>query len=238
MRFWLTGLFHQAIEQSGAATSYLYKTQESAFQTAHKLANELGFHSKNPNELLKFFLEADAKDLVATTKRVFPFGSDVRAPIILPNNHRMKFIRIFLPPVRGTVRADKGESWSRRWSKGHVPVRVSNNLGRVSKIQQDACDAGLHPRRTVRFLGRYERTLLFFFSKNIQSRFANYFLRFVDLFFSFFFLFTGLYRIINNTADALKEMFNLKLDLLGPYESVKELSVVMFLTLRLKISKQ
>lgn len=87
--------------------------------------------------------------------------------------------------------------------------------------------------------GTNELFSFFFFEKySVSIRFGNYFLRFVDLFFSFFFLFTGLYRIINNTADALKEMFNLKLDLLGPYESVKELSVVMFLTLRLKISKQ
>lgn len=34
-----------------------------------------------------------------------------------------------------------------------------------------------------------------------------------------------LYQIINTTADILNELFNLKLDLQGPYEEVKELSV-------------
>lgn len=36
-----------------------------------------------------------------------------------------------------------------------------------------------------------------------------------------------LYQIVNNTADILKEVFNFKLNLMGPYEGIKELSVVL-----------
>ncbi|XP_012341896.2 acetylcholinesterase-like [Apis florea] len=162
------GLFHQAIEQSGTATSYLYKTQESAFQTAHKLANELGFHSKNPNELLKFFLEADAKDLVATTKRVFPFGSDFAVP--------------FAPIKENPDLVDDPKDMF--LSECPITLAASQKFNKMPVM-----------------LGFTHDELLDFSD--------------------------GLYRIINNTADALKEMFNLKLDLLGPYESVKELSVVL-----------
>lgn len=56
--------------------------------------------------------------------------------------------------------------------------------------------------------------------------FDIYSLRFIIF---FFFVFTDLYQVVNNTADILKEVFNFKLNLMGPYEGIKELSVVMFL---------
>lgn len=161
------GLFHQAIGQSGTAASYLYKTQEAAFQTAHKLASELGFNSNNPNELLKFFLEADAKDLVATTNRVFSLGSD--------------------------------------FSVAFAPIKENPDLVDPKDMFLSECPITL--AATQKF---NKMPVMMGFTHDEVLDFSG-----------------DLYQIVNNTADILKEVFNFKLNLMGPYEGIKELSVVL-----------
>lgn len=161
------GLFHQAIEQSGTSATYLYKTQKAAFQTACKLASELGFESDDPNELLKFFLEADAKDLVATTNRAFPLGTDFSVP--------------FAPIKENPDLVDPNDMFL-----SECPITLAAN----QKFNKMPVMLGFTHDEVLDFSGE-------------------------------------LYQIINTTADVLNELFNLKLDLQGPYEEVKDLSVVL-----------
>ncbi|OAD59461.1 Acetylcholinesterase, partial [Eufriesea mexicana] len=91
-----SGLFHQAICQSGTLTPYFYRTHEEAFNNAKKLAAALDFHSDSPKELLEFYRQADPKDLMTKTNKIFSIFTDLSLPFtpvkdnpnLIDSNHK------------------------------------------------------------------------------------------------------------------------------------------------------